>query len=180
MSGGGGGGAGSRGNGAASAAPIPAGSRKLVQSLKEIVNCSETEIYAMLRECNMDPNEAVHRLLSQGACPAPPNPFKIPHFPLSLLAVSLSFSLLHEILRLGWHAFHEVRSKRDKKKECKFSAFVYVFAYEFHLCLLDYGASKGKLIHKKENGTSAVLFTASVLESSMISSNLPQKPAAPR
>lgn len=65
--------------------------------------------------------------------------------------------------------------------ECKFSAFVYVFAYEFHLCLLvDYGASKGKLIHKNENGMSAVFFTASVLESSMISSNLPQKPTAPR
>ncbi|RWV93051.1 hypothetical protein BHE74_00056119 [Ensete ventricosum] len=45
------------------------GSRKLVQSLKEIVNCAEAEIYAMLRECNMDPNEAVHRLLSQGAPP---------------------------------------------------------------------------------------------------------------
>ncbi|XP_042383360.1 GBF-interacting protein 1-like [Zingiber officinale] len=47
------------------AATIPSGSRKLVQSLKEIVNCSEPEIYAMLRECNMDPNEAVQCLLSQ-------------------------------------------------------------------------------------------------------------------
>ncbi|KAL0328947.1 UNVERIFIED_CONTAM: hypothetical protein Scaly_2327300 [Sesamum calycinum] len=45
--------------------PIPAGSRKVVQSLKEIVNCSEAEIYATLKECNMDPNEAVNRLLSQ-------------------------------------------------------------------------------------------------------------------
>ncbi|KAF2282814.1 hypothetical protein GH714_043105 [Hevea brasiliensis] len=44
---------------------IPAGSRKMVQSLKEIVNCPESEIYAMLKECNMDPNEAVNRLLSQ-------------------------------------------------------------------------------------------------------------------
>ncbi|XWS19791.1 hypothetical protein CRYUN_Cryun31cG0046700 [Craigia yunnanensis] len=44
---------------------IPAGSRKIVQSLKEIVNCPELEIYAMLKECNMDPNEAVNRLLSQ-------------------------------------------------------------------------------------------------------------------
>ncbi|KAJ8486616.1 hypothetical protein OPV22_019101 [Ensete ventricosum] len=160
MSGGGGGGAGSRGNGAASAAPIPAGSRKLVQSLKEIVNCSETEIYAMLRECNMDPNEAVHRLLSQDA-------------------------------------FHEVRSKRDKKKEIREppesrSRTVSNSSSRgargssdrggrstSQSSSVDYGASKGKLIHKKENGTSAVLFTASVLESSMISSNLPQKPAAP-
>ncbi|KAA8519560.1 hypothetical protein F0562_013816 [Nyssa sinensis] len=61
---------------------IPAASRKMVQSLKEIVNCSEQEIYAMLKECNMDPNEAVNRLLSQDP-------------------------------------FHEVKSKRDKKKENK-------------------------------------------------------------
>lgn len=45
---------------------IPAGSRKMVLSLKEIVNCPEPEIYAMLKECNMDPNEAVGRLLAQG------------------------------------------------------------------------------------------------------------------
>ncbi|KAG6405056.1 hypothetical protein SASPL_132638 [Salvia splendens] len=45
---------------------IPAASRKMVLSLKEIVNCTEAEIYAALKECNMDPDEAVHRLLSQG------------------------------------------------------------------------------------------------------------------
>ncbi|CAM8879392.1 unnamed protein product [Rhodiola kirilowii] len=61
---------------------IPAASRKVVQSLKEIVNCPEAEIYAMLRECNMDPNEAVNRLLTQDP-------------------------------------FHEVKSKREKKKENK-------------------------------------------------------------
>ncbi|KAK8608102.1 hypothetical protein V6N13_023536 [Hibiscus sabdariffa] len=61
---------------------IPPASRKMVQSLKEIVNCPESEIYATLKECNMDPNEAVNRLLSQDT-------------------------------------FHEVKSKRDKKKESK-------------------------------------------------------------
>lgn len=61
---------------------IPAGSRKMVQSLKEIVNCTDAEIYATLKDCNMDPNEAVNRLLSQGT-------------------------------------FHEVKSKREKKKEGK-------------------------------------------------------------
>ncbi|XP_010538221.1 PREDICTED: uncharacterized protein LOC104812645 isoform X2 [Tarenaya hassleriana] len=61
---------------------IPSGSRKIVQSLKEIVNCPEAEIYAMLKECNMDPNEAVNRILSQDP-------------------------------------FHEVKSKKDKKKENK-------------------------------------------------------------
>ncbi|KAI7994037.1 hypothetical protein LOK49_LG11G02384 [Camellia lanceoleosa] len=38
---------------------IPTASRKMVQSLKEIINCSELEIYAILKDCNMDPNEAV-------------------------------------------------------------------------------------------------------------------------
>lgn len=45
---------------------IPSGSKKMIQSLKEIVNCPEAEIYAVLKDCNMDPNEAVSRLLSQG------------------------------------------------------------------------------------------------------------------
>ncbi|KAI4370981.1 hypothetical protein MLD38_019265 [Melastoma candidum] len=74
----GGGGGGSNGV----PAVIPAGARKIVQSLKEIVNCPEQEIYAALKECNMDPNEAVNRLLSQDP-------------------------------------FHEVKSKREKKKEVK-------------------------------------------------------------
>ncbi|KAJ4907114.1 hypothetical protein Rs2_10772 [Raphanus sativus] len=52
----------------------------MVQSLKEIVNCPEAEIYSVLKDCNMDPNEAVNRLLSQDP-------------------------------------FHEVKSKKDKKKE---------------------------------------------------------------
>lgn len=82
MSGKGGGGGGNNGIGKGSGgiSGIPPGSRKMVQSLKEIVNCPEPEIYAMLKECNMDPNEAVNRLLSQDP-------------------------------------FHEVKSKRDKKKE---------------------------------------------------------------
>ena len=46
---------------------IPPEWRKMVQSLKEIVNnCTDQEIYATLRECNMDPDEAVNRLLTQG------------------------------------------------------------------------------------------------------------------
>ncbi|XP_075086440.1 uncharacterized protein LOC107773927 [Nicotiana tabacum] len=62
---------------------IPGGSKKMVQSLKEIVNfCTEAEIYAVLKDCNMDPNEAVNKLLSQDT-------------------------------------FHEVKSKREKRKENK-------------------------------------------------------------
>ncbi|ESQ47352.1 hypothetical protein EUTSA_v10028301mg [Eutrema salsugineum] len=61
---------------------VSASSRKVVQSLKEIVNCSDLEIYAMLVECDMDPDGTVNRLLSQDT-------------------------------------FHEVKSKRDKKKKTK-------------------------------------------------------------
>ncbi|KAG2315334.1 hypothetical protein Bca52824_018456 [Brassica carinata] len=38
---------------------------KMVQQLKEIVNCSDSEIYNMLVECNMEPNKTVIELLSQ-------------------------------------------------------------------------------------------------------------------
>ncbi|KAJ0233680.1 RNA polymerase II degradation factor-like protein [Hirschfeldia incana] len=75
---GGGGGGGAR----KGMSDIPAKSRKTVENLKEIVNSPEAEIYAMLKECNMDPNEAVHRLLSQDP-------------------------------------FHEVKSKKEKKKETR-------------------------------------------------------------
>ncbi|KAI9120764.1 hypothetical protein K1719_007797 [Acacia pycnantha] len=76
-------GGGNNGKGSNGISGIPAASRKMVQSLKEIVhNFPENEIYAMLKECNMDPNEAVSRLLSQDP-------------------------------------FHEVKSKREKKKENK-------------------------------------------------------------
>jgi len=64
--GGGGGVNNNNGKGNTGISGIPAASRKMVQSLKEIVSCPEPEIYAMLKECNMDPNEAVNRLLSQG------------------------------------------------------------------------------------------------------------------
>ncbi|XXG90527.1 hypothetical protein AAC387_Pa12g2268 [Persea americana] len=72
----------SNGKGNGVVVTIPAASKKMVQSLKEIVNCPENEIYAMLNECNLDPNETVNRLLSQDT-------------------------------------FHEVKSKRGKKKEMK-------------------------------------------------------------
>ncbi|KAI0524731.1 hypothetical protein KFK09_004115 [Dendrobium nobile] len=77
-----GGGGGSSGNGVIAAPGIPSGARKMVQSLKEIVNLPDQEIYFTLKECGMDPSEAVQRLLSQDS-------------------------------------FHEVKSKRDKKKEVK-------------------------------------------------------------
>ncbi|XP_020231122.1 GBF-interacting protein 1-like isoform X2 [Cajanus cajan] len=45
---------------------IPSGVRKTIQNIKEITgNHSEDEIYAMLKECSMDPNETTHKLLLQ-------------------------------------------------------------------------------------------------------------------
>ncbi|XP_039028889.1 uncharacterized protein LOC120162894 isoform X2 [Hibiscus syriacus] len=63
---------------------IPASVKNVVQNIKEIVNnsCTDSEIYAVLRDCNMDPNDAVQRLLSQDT-------------------------------------FHEVKSKRERRKEMK-------------------------------------------------------------
>ncbi|KAF8409763.1 hypothetical protein HHK36_005842 [Tetracentron sinense] len=60
---------------------IPNNVRKTIQNLKEIAgNHSDEEIYAMLKECSMDPNETAQKLLFQDT-------------------------------------FHEVRRRRDKRKE---------------------------------------------------------------
>jgi hypothetical protein len=64
---GGGGGEGARTTGGVQ---IPASARKVVQSLKEIVGNSDDEIYSMLKECNMDLNETVQRLLNDGNSPS--------------------------------------------------------------------------------------------------------------
>ncbi|KAL4185771.1 hypothetical protein AMTRI_Chr10g232330 [Amborella trichopoda] len=62
-------------------ASIPSSVRKMIQNIKEIAgNHHDDEIYAMLKECNMDPNETTQKLLLQDT-------------------------------------FHEVRRKRDKRKE---------------------------------------------------------------
>lgn len=46
---------------------IPSGVRKTIQNIKEITgNHSDDEIYAMLKECSMDPNETAQKLLFQG------------------------------------------------------------------------------------------------------------------
>lgn len=45
---------------------LVAAEKEMVQCVKEIVNCTECEIYAALEECDMDVNRAVEMLLSQG------------------------------------------------------------------------------------------------------------------
>ncbi|KAL8153438.1 hypothetical protein V2J09_011198 [Rumex salicifolius] len=49
------------------AQPLSANLRRTVQSLKELTgNPSDTEVYAALKECHMDANEAAQKLLNQG------------------------------------------------------------------------------------------------------------------
>jgi hypothetical protein len=64
------GGGGGEGAGTTGGVQIPASARKVVQSLKEIVGNSDDEIYSMLKECNMDLNETVQRLLNDGNSPS--------------------------------------------------------------------------------------------------------------
>ncbi|KAF7065028.1 hypothetical protein CFC21_071209 [Triticum aestivum] len=66
---------------AAARVSIPAAVRRTIQNIKEIAgNHTDEEVYAALRECDMDPNETAQKLLHQDT-------------------------------------FHEVKRKRDKKKE---------------------------------------------------------------
>ncbi|CAK9139273.1 unnamed protein product [Ilex paraguariensis] len=147
------------GGGVVGVQSIPAASRKMVQSLKEIVNCPETEIYAMLKECNMDPYDAVNRLLSQDP-------------------------------------FHEVKSKRDKKKENKdtpesrsrgasstsnrggrSSTDRYVGRGGSNHFSSDASAMHGKPAYKKENGTNSNT-SSSFSASGMAGNNMNQQPPA--
>lgn len=145
-------------NGKGGLSTIPAASRKMVQSLKEIVNCPEQEIYAMLKECNMDPNEAVNRLLSQDP-------------------------------------FHEVKSKREKKKENKDTTDSWSRGYgstsnrasrggtdryasrggSTHFISTETGAFHGKPAYKKENGTHT--YTSSSTASGMAGNNTNRRPS---
>jgi len=59
-------------SGAGFRASIPTSVRRTIQNIKEITgNHSEEDIYAMLKECSMDPNETTQKLLLQGIviCP---------------------------------------------------------------------------------------------------------------
>jgi hypothetical protein len=54
------------GGGGGGSVKIPPSAMEVVRSLKEIVENSDDEIYATLKECNMDLNETAQRLLNQG------------------------------------------------------------------------------------------------------------------
>lgn len=58
---------GSRGSRGLSRVSIPVITRETIKNIKEIAgNHSDDEVYAVLRECSMDPNETAHKLLFQG------------------------------------------------------------------------------------------------------------------
>ncbi|KAG6474750.1 hypothetical protein ZIOFF_068689 [Zingiber officinale] len=77
---------------------IPSGVRRTIQNIKEIAgNHTDEEIYAMLKECSMDPNETAQKLLLQGrllplsSSPAPLTP--IPGFSFSCWMLSCESSI---------------------------------------------------------------------------------------
>lgn len=151
---------GSRGNnGGGGVKDIPEASRKMVRSLKEIVGCPEAEIYAMLKECAMDPNEAVNRLLSQDP-------------------------------------FHEVKSKREKKKEIKNTTESksrgtnshsghgsrggynhYLGSSDTQFSSSDSRTAHGKSAYKKENGSN-VYASHSFVSSGTTENNAYHRPPA--
>ncbi|KAE8671815.1 kinase-related family protein [Hibiscus syriacus] len=185
--GGGGGGGGNnglrKGNNNTGLSGIPPGSRKMVQSLKEIVNCPEPEIYAMLKECNMDPNEAFNRLLSQVLV--------MRRVTAGFLGSVFSLECKDKIYLiarvLGWlgDPFNEVKSKREKKKESKDTVDPrprgvnnpgsrggrsgsdrYIGGGgSSHYYSNESGPSHGKPSQKRENGTHAVAASSSYASS---------------
>ncbi|KAM0055959.1 putative GBF-interacting protein [Helianthus debilis subsp. tardiflorus] len=80
---------------------LPA-SRKMVQSLKEIVKgVSDAEIYVALKECNVDPNDAVNRLLTQG--------FRANRYRLSILQMYI-------VLPVGWNVLLSLRPRVHSRR----------------------------------------------------------------
>ncbi|KAK3021544.1 hypothetical protein RJ639_046492 [Escallonia herrerae] len=78
---------------------IPSNDRGMIKQIREVTaKHSDDEIYAMLKECNMDPDDAAQKLLYLGT-PPPPRP-------LGRLTATGCFA----------DTFHEVKSKRDRRK----------------------------------------------------------------
>ncbi|KAG6748794.1 hypothetical protein POTOM_048728 [Populus tomentosa] len=93
---------------------IPSNARKTIQNIKEIAgNHSDEEIYAMLKECSMDPNETAQKLLSQGLCSSSFSFCLVGFLVLKLIALDRVDSSGFDVI----HPFHEVKRKRDRKKE---------------------------------------------------------------
>ncbi|KAK4427384.1 GBF-interacting protein 1 [Sesamum alatum] len=89
---------------------LSAGVRRTIQSIKEIVgNHSDADIYVALKETNMDPNETTQKLLNQD--------FAF-YASLETPVFSSTLNTLHILFRsIAGDPFHEVKRKRDRKKE---------------------------------------------------------------
>ncbi|KAL0319427.1 UNVERIFIED_CONTAM: hypothetical protein Sangu_2098900 [Sesamum angustifolium] len=89
---------------------LSAGVRRTIQSIKEIVgNHSDADIYVALKETNMDPNETAQKLLNQDFAS---------YASLETSVFSSTLNTLHILFRfVAGDPFHEVKRKRDRKKE---------------------------------------------------------------
>ncbi|MQL89170.1 hypothetical protein Taro_021733 [Colocasia esculenta] len=91
-------------SGGSSRVSIPSSLKKTIQDIKEIArNHSDDEILAMLEECAMDPNETAQKLLYQGVI--------IQYTGEPIFTYSECRSML------STYTFHEVKRKRDRRKE---------------------------------------------------------------
>ncbi|KAK6125030.1 hypothetical protein DH2020_041208 [Rehmannia glutinosa] len=90
---------------------LSAGVRRTIQSIKEIVgNHSDADIYVALKETNMDPNETTQKLLNQVSDGLRLVPVVICSCVLEIEGHVSSVMFLTD-------PFHEVKRKRDRKKE---------------------------------------------------------------
>lgn len=120
---------------------IPAATKRMVENLKEIVNCSELEIYTALKDSNMDPNEAVNRLLSQ-------DPFR--QVKSKRDKKKENKDLPETKFRVSSSTSHRgSRSDRGRGGSAQYSSN-------------DSSAFQGKLAYKKENGKNSYTTSLSV------------------
>lgn len=95
---------------------IPNSLRKTIQNLKEIAkNHSDDEIYAMLRECSMDPNETAQKLLFQGLFRTPFVAFRLIWIRRWACDFSFFWGVKIEFLGYGVVWVFQVGDCRDEK-----------------------------------------------------------------
>lgn len=126
---------GAAGHNKASLAGIPPASRKMVQSLKEIVsNIPDNEIYATLKDCNMDPNEAVSRLLSQGTENSRTRVFQFQHYEFNFFIPFCNLVFANRFCRSFSRGQEQTRE--EERGIIIYLLFFLKFNYVFNLCVI--------------------------------------------
>ena len=99
-----------------SRASIPNAVKKVILNLKEITgNTNEEEIYGMLKEYEMDPNETAQKLLLQGIVPH----FTLTiHFPLLQCIIVSSETITYKNEQQDEKNQILVNNEVDNKNEC--------------------------------------------------------------